>query len=279
MALGLRDSLLECLALLLRPLVRFCLRRSLKIQDFTESSKKIFIALAEAEIRASGATPSTSKLSIMTGLHRRDVMRLWKDQRAPKNQGSLFSRIIGQWQHDERFQTKQGKARLLEFEGKESEFVDLVQSVSKDLNPYTVLFELERIGAVVRVGTRLKLATEAYVPRGDLKESFSLLGADTEDLIQAVEENVFDGLAIPNLHVKTQYDNICEEFVPQIRNWFLDRGEALHREAREFLSQFDKDLNPQLKNKVAGVRVAVGTFSRIEEPTKPETKPTKSDEE
>ena len=259
-----RDIMLDCLGLLLRPIVRFCLRRSLKIQDLLEAAKVAFVSLAEDEIADSKA--STSKLSIMTGLHRRDVMRLWKEQRAPKNQGSLLTRVLGQWQQDRRFQTKQGKPRLLEYEGKESEFVDLVRSVSKDLNPYTVLFELERIGAVVRVGSNLKLVTTTYVPRGNLKESFSLLASDSEDLLSAVEENLVNTPAIPNLHIKTHYDNICEEFVPQIRNWFLDRGAAFHREAREFLAKFDKDLNPALAKHKGGVRAAVGTFSRIEEP-------------
>lgn len=41
------------------------------------------------------------------------------------------------------------------------------RSVSKDLNPYTVLFELERIGAVERLSMQARLCAQVATPRGD----------------------------------------------------------------------------------------------------------------
>ncbi len=199
----------------------------------------------------------------MTGLHRRDVMRLVKPRADTAQPRNLLHRVLGTWQGNPRFSNKRGKARPLEVEGKESEFVSLVQSVSSDLNPYTVLFELERVGAVKRDRGKVALCSGVYTPRGDVREGFSLLARDSEDLLRAVETNVLARPDVPNLHIQTEYDNIAPEFLADIKNWFLDQGEAFHERAREYLSRFDADLNPKLKGRGNGVRVAIGTFSNI----------------
>ena len=258
------ETLHKCLVLILKPVVHFCLKRSLKIQELLEAAKVAFLELSEEEMRRDGAGVSMSRLSIMTGIHRRDVMRLWRDEESPKQEGNLLKRVVWKWQQDDRYRTKGGRPRMLQVEGKQSEFVDLVQAISQDLNPYTVLFELERIGAISHVGDKIKLEGVVYIPKGDALEGFSLLSADMHDLILGVEENVFDKPDLKNLHIKTEYNNVTVESVERIKNWFLDQGEALHKAAREFLAQFDRDLNPQLKSKPGGVRVTLGAFSSVE---------------
>lgn len=260
-----RQIFLQALEGLLRPLARFCLRRSLKLQEFIETAKTVFLQVAAEEIEREGAAVSTSRLSVITGLHRRDVMRLFRKQETKLSADtSIVARVIGQWQQDSRFSTRSGKPLPLRFEGRNSEFMQLVRSVSKDLNPYTVMFELERIGAVSKDGDTIRLESNVYVPSGDIKEALSLLASDSADLAEAVEENIFRPQELPNLHIKTQYDNICPEFIPEIRKWFLDRGGIFHEEARKFLAKFDKDLNPKLADKEGGARAAVGTFSVVE---------------
>ena len=260
----------ECLVLLLRPLVKFCLKRSLKIQDLLEASKVAFLKAAEAELQSEGTEVSMSRRSVMSGLHRRDVMRLWRDEAPPKDKGSLLTRVIGQWQSDKRFMTKQGRTRMLSVEGKDSEFVQLCASVSQDLNPYTVLFELERVGIVERSGDKLKLSERVYVPQGDVLAGIELLSRDLEDIVGGVEENVFEDPPVKNLHIKTDYDNVIVSALPKIREWFLHEGVAFHERARQFLSQFDKDINPSLKESEGGARVALGAFSRVIEKKKEE---------
>ncbi|NMC62332.1 MAG: hypothetical protein GYA55_04120 [SAR324 cluster bacterium] len=273
MRMSQRQLFLQALRALLRPISRFCLKRSIRLQDFIEIAKSVFLEAAAEQVRLQGAIVSTSRLSVITGLHRRDVMRLFNKQESKLGTDtSLVARVIGQWQQDPRFSSKSGKAKILKLEGKCSEFTELVRSVSKDLNPYTVLFELERIGAVSRQQGTICLQSAVYVPTGDVAQGLSLLAADSADLIAAVDENIFSPKELPNLHIKTQYDNLCVENVPEIRKWFLEKGEKFHKEARSFLSKFDKDINPKLKNKTGGARAAIATFSFIEEKMEQSTK-------
>ena len=262
-----QNLLRECLVRLLRPIVKFCLSHGLKLQDVTESLKVEFIESAKSEAKRQGFPSSVSRLSVMTGVHRPDVQRLFEgrgEEREPKNQ---IGRIIGQWQHDKRFTTPSGKPKTLAIQGKQSEFVDLVQSVSADLNPYTVLFELERSGLAERSKSGLKLISRLYVPKGNVESGFDLLAKDMEDLVFAVSENIFEKTENPNLHIRTEYDNIPLEYYEPIRKWLLEAGSGIHEKARDFLSKKDRDLNPELKKKSeskSGLRVIFGTFARVE---------------
>ena len=244
----------------------------MRIQDVLESAKAVFIDIAKDEMNRQGEKVNMSRLSVMTGLHKRDVMRLQEDtEKGVKKTGGLASRVIGQWQHDKRFQTKNAKPRVLSIEGEENEFKELVESVSIDLKPGTVLFELERIAAVEKTARGLKLKTRAYVPVGDVVEGFHMLAHDTDSLMSAVEENVFSAPEIPNLHVRTEYDKVDPEAVPLIREWFYNEGSEFHRKAREFVSQFDLDINPKKDNKDnkgSNIKAVIGSFSSVVEEQK-----------
>jgi hypothetical protein len=258
-----RKSALVALRYVLRPVVRFCLRKTLTIQDVQSISKSLFVELAREEIEYSGKKPNTSKISIVTGLRRKEVERINKSVGDDFDDSpALITRVIGQWLSDPEFVTATGEPRIVSYKGSDSEFYSLVQRVSTDVRPGSVLAELERLGAVEESARGLRLLARAYEPRGDLEAGFQLLSTDADDLILAVEENVHDEAVVPNLHATTEYDNICSSDIPEVRQWLLDEGMRFHKKVRAYLSQFDKDLNPDLRGR-AGYRVVLGSFSRI----------------
>ena len=254
----------ECLKLLMKPIVRFCLRHSLHIQDVLESAKILFTELAAEEMERSGDQPNVARLSAMTGLQRREVMRIFRDSDTREEPQGLVRRVIGQWQQDKRFLTKSRKPKVLSFDGDDSEFRELVRTLSNDLTAGTVLMELERVGAVEQVRGGIKLKSRLYVPTGDLRAGYALLSEDIDDLTTAVEENLLQKLDPPHMHIKTMYDNIDPDSMDDIRNWMYREGSALHQKARNFISKFDRDINPgEKKNGKPGARVVLGTFSHI----------------
>jgi len=264
-----KEIMHDCLQLMLLPIARFCLRRSIRLQDFFETAKFAFIAVAAEEMERNNESISTSRISVMSGVHRKDVTRIYKHKGEHKQSLTLVSKVLGAWQQNPRYRTKGGKARTLSFGGDDSDFTQLVRSVSADLNPYTVLFELERTGTVKKTGKGLKLISRIYNPKGDLKKGYTLLSMDTEDLISAVDENLWSEQDIPNLHIKTEYNDVALEALPLIRQWFITEGSAFHQRARNFLSQFDRELNPKLQAQKGGARVVVAAFSLVESPTSP----------
>jgi hypothetical protein len=253
----------KCLGLILGPIAHFCLSRAIKFQDFSEVAKRAFLGEAKKEMERLNLDPTAVRLSVMTGLQRRDVARLQSSPAEKDEEANAIGRIIGLWSENRRYQNANGRPRALNIEGKESEFAQLVRSVSKDLNSYAILFELERLGNIARKGNTVHLKRPAYEPRGNLSQSYSILAADTRDLISAVEENIASPSSPINLHARTEYDNVDPKAAPKIRLWFLKRGAKLHAEARKFISKFDKDINPNCSD--GGIKVVLGSFSRVED--------------
>lgn len=262
------DPLFLLLKALLRPIARFAIRHSIQIQRIVQALKEVLVEAASDDIEAHGKNPNVSRLSVVTGLQRKDVLSHLHPQRSKEGRTGLLSRIIGQWQLDPRFASSGGRARVLSAEGEDSEFRSLVESVSTDLKPGTLLFELERIGVVERTPRGVRLVKRTYSPRGDISSSLDLLSADSEDLGRAVEENLLRSDGPRHHHAKTEFDAIRADARAEIESWFVEEGKLLHERARAFLSRFDTDIHPEDKGNVpARLRVALGSFSFVEEVT------------
>lgn len=249
---------------LCKPLVRFALARGLRYQEMLEVLKAACVEVAAEDLDSKGLDVNPSRLSVLTGLQRKEISKLRSESNTPIGNPNLLNRIIGLWQSDKRFLDARGKSRPLRFEGAESEFAELVTAVSADVNPYTVLFGLEQSGAVRKEGGILSLATPVYDASKSVIEGLELLALDSSNLHRAVEQNLFAGAKIPNLHISTVYDNVSLDSLEKLRSWILDKGSSFHEEAREFIAKYDKDANPRLFDKQGGGKVAVCTFSFIQ---------------
>ncbi|NDC37756.1 MAG: hypothetical protein EBZ48_06855 [Proteobacteria bacterium] len=246
-----------------KPLATFCVRRGVKLREFVDIAKGVFLEAAEEEIARSGYERSTSKISVMTGIQRFEVKKLQRQQPSTGDR-NLAVRVVGLWSNSSRYADARGRPRKLTCRGARSEFARLVRAVSKDLNPHTVLFELERLSVLTKDEEHAELRQSALIAHGDPETGMRLVGQDAADLISAGVENCFAAHVTPNLHARTEYDNISDENLLFVRRWFLDLGVRIHTEARKFLSQFDRDLTPQDGKGTGRNRVTLGTFSLIE---------------
>jgi hypothetical protein len=245
---------------LLRPVARFCLREGIPVQSVLEAMKSAFVNEAARTLRQDGHKVNASRISAMTGLQRRDATRLLEEKQEDILTPSVIARVALLWSADKTLRNSKGEPRALRHEGDDSEFAALVGKVSSDLNPGTVLFELERLGIAKRDGAVAQLVRETVSTSGDADRAYSLLALEIDDLLHAVEANVTKNDNNPHLHARTEFDNIAVESLPKVKSWLLDQGSRLHKRARVFLAQYDKDLNPQLSGKGGG-KVSLGTFS------------------
>ena len=256
-------DLLNLIVRLMVPLTRLALKNGIHVRELEECLKRSLVDVAKKELELSGERCTVSRLSVMTGIHRKDIDRLKEAPPSLSAEESLISRVVGHWQTDRRFITKEGKPRVLTFGFLGSAFGELVESISKELNPATVLFELERTGVVERSPTGIKLLTQSYSPSDKVEYGLTLLADDCGDLMESVQENLSNSHTLPNLHARTVFDKIREEDLDELRSWLKKEGHALHLKARIKLSKLDQEICP--KSHYAGkfVKVILGTFSRI----------------
>src|SRR5690606_27575949 len=121
-----------------------------------------FIEESARALESGGQKRNISRISLMSGVHRRDVARIQEYGLQLYYEQDVVPKVLGMWQSSPRFSTAMNQARPLSFEGEKAEFADLVQSVSKDINPSTVLFELDRVGAIEKAAGKVHLKVESF---------------------------------------------------------------------------------------------------------------------
>jgi hypothetical protein len=253
---------LAILSKLLQTAVQFCLQHSIPIQTFLEEAKALMVELAQREMEKSGAKVSDSRLAAATGIHRRDISRLNQGKSKKPVQNSLLTKVAGIWREHKKFKDPSGEPRPLQCEGRDSEFADMVGLVSTDLNPYSVLLELERLGSVKREGGFAELTGFSFSPSADRKRGYELLASDIESLFTAVGENVDSTTDTKNLHISTEYDNISLDDLPKIKAWILNEGSKFHKHLQRRIAKYDLDINPHARYaKKGGGRLKITTFS------------------
>lgn len=250
--------------MVLRPVVSFCLRNGLRIQDVTSNIREAFLEMAIEQLKAEGIEVSASRLSVATGIHRKFIPGLLKQRTSNGTSRSLLIRLIEIWQRDRRF-SKDKSPKPLSVQYPDGEFFALVDRVSADLNPYTVLSELERRGVVLRHEDSITLKEQFLVVKEDLVEALNVVSSDSCDLLKATEENLKVSEEKRNLQLSTEYDNIAVIHAQEIRNWMLSEGSALHARARSFLAPLDRDLSEQVETGHDRIRVKLAAFSLIED--------------
>jgi len=254
-----RPLKVSLLRIALVPVVRFCLRRSISLKMFIGVLKEVYVSEATKIISRDGAEVSASRLAIMTGVHRKDVSLIQEggfDDEARYN--DLLTRILGQWQVDREFSSK-GRPKTLSCVGKASQFVNLVRKVNKDINPYSALFELERAGLVERGDEGVTAIATEFVPAGNTESVFRMYQEDGSDLLRAVEENAMK-VGPTHLHLRTEFDNIPEDKLSEIRKWVFAEGARFHKRARSLLSRYDRDTSNKKDIGRGKARVAVTLF-------------------
>ena len=254
---------------LLRPVIRFALSRSLKFQDLTLALKEEFLELAKAELKDSQL--SVSKLSVLTGLQRKDVQSLLSEENPRSSESKNFiTRVIGLWGSSPRFTSNSGRARKLTTRGKNSEFAELVASVNSDLSHVTILAELKRL-QLVEVGDNFVKLLRTSVPIRDEFPAFVAGAQDAEDIFRAVEANIAQPEEPPHLHIRSSFDNIPKTKLPHLKKKVSELVREFHIQVHALLAAHDRDISAMESHSTESTsstdrtRMTVGTFSFSED--------------
>jgi len=253
----------ECLRFILKPLARFCVRHKISLQEVTTVFKEELVLQAQRVLAKELQTTkrvSHSRISLLTGVHRQDVKSVVEQGESGERQAGLLTRVLGLWEQDSRFNDKKGNPKSLSCSGKKNEFETLVHSLSKDLTAGSVLQVLEETGVVKRESNKVTFLSREYVPKLDYQQSFQMLEADVNDLISCIEENTFDELTLPHLHLQTEYDQIPKAKLPELHRWLLREGTIFHRKIRNHIAEID-DYSSEAINPEQHGHISICTFS------------------
>jgi hypothetical protein len=190
-------SVLKALRHVMRPLVRLMLRKGVTYLVFVDLLKEVFVDVADREFRLDDKAPTDSRISLLTGVHRKDVRRLRNSSdptssTLPENI-TFGAQLVNAWTCAP-FCNDAGQPlplpRLASVGGDRS-FDALVAKVSTDIRARVVLDEWLRLG-IVRLDEQecVHLEAQAFVPQKGFDEKAAYLGHNLHDHACAAVHNL-----------------------------------------------------------------------------------------
>ena len=266
----LRQTLNNAVLHLLRPLVRVLLRHGLAYDEFAELARRTYVDVAERDFALKGRKQTASRISVITGLNRKEVARL-QALNAQGDAGSAelaltmnrAAKVVVGWTQEHRTRGSRGAApAALSAE----QFAALVRRHSGDMPARAVLDELRHAGAVtVADDGRYVLGKDGYGPKATDARKISLLGQHAADLLGAIEHNLSHPADQAWLQQRVFADHIPADRIEAVRSRLRDTGLHSLTEARELLVQQDAGDAPQAPG---ARRVMLGVYY-FEEPAPP----------
>jgi len=234
------DKLYPPLARLLRPLVRLCIRAGMTFPALCQLLRELYVNVAEYDFALPGKEQTDSRVSLLTGIHRKEVSRL-RGAGAPVNAVpaavSRTGAIIARWLASPRFCDELGTPLPLprSADGTGPSFEELVSSVTRDVRPRAVLDEwLDRRVVTIDGEDRIVLAEAAFIPQQGDDEKLYYFGRNLHDHVAAAAENVL-GSKPAFLERSVHYDGLSAELAERLearsRELALEMLQRINREA------------------------------------------------
>ncbi len=226
---------LAALRHILRPLVRLLLSHGVTFTVFCDMLKSIYIKVADEEFSLADKPQTDSRVSLLTGIHRREVNRLRNEAveeiSLPDN-ASMSALLLATWSGDQEYLGKDGMPAPLQrlaSRGGGKSFESLVQSISKDFRARVVLDEWLRQGIVRLDGDdNVHLIADAFVQPQDMEEKVFYFGQNIHDHLAATVHNLAGG-APAHLERCVFYDKLSAASVKELADYSRSVGmKALH---------------------------------------------------
>lgn len=263
MATKLDTALYQAALRILHALARVMLRHGVGFDAFADIAKRAYVEVAQSGFAIEGRKQSISRISVLTGLTRKEVQRISEanaGESAPDQaRYNRAARVIAGWVRDPQFCDAEGNPRTLPQDGDSDSFAALVREHSGDMPVRAVLDELLRVGAVEHDGDRVRLVARSYVPQTSPVDKLAILGTDVSDLIATIDHNLGHSGREARFQRKVMYDNIPIEMLDEIRARLARDGQNTIEKLDKYLAAHDRDVNPAVTGN-GRVRTGMGLF-------------------
>ena len=222
--------------------------------------KVALVRAAIDDLVAQGARPTDSRISIATGVHRKDIKRLKEDSeplQTPKEL-SITSQVVAKWLGTKGLIDPKGNPIPIlrkKQTNEEIDFEDLVRSISKDIRPRAILDELLDRGVVSATnGETLVLHPSRLTSNQDDDALSEYFGMNIHDHLAVTVNNLLDPEK-PQLERCVHYQGLSKSAVEDLVKF----AEA---QAMAALIAFNMKCQETIsdKNNHGGYRINFGTY-------------------
>lgn len=244
-----RAHLLQAFRRILRPLVKILIRAGVRLDEFTEALKGVYVESAVRDGLGPLGKATRMRIAFVTGVPRRDVDRYIDDPGmlgAPRGTDSkTITEALHLWHTDPLYQGPYGVPLEMDFtRPRGRSFCELVKRVNPDADPVLVLDELLRAGIVTGSMERsVKVLSRTYV----VPEAFSApmlehFGSTLANLASTLEFNITSDNDAKRLERTVFPDRgLPEATLPRFDAFIRERVGKLMEEVDDWLGDLSKN--------------------------------------
>lgn len=274
---NLKEHVIATLKSLMKPIIMLFLRNGVTYKEFASLCKSIFVEAAAEDYGIRGRPTNISRISVLTGIDRKEVKRLKdllkENSTAIEAQSSQdrITRLLTAWHKDPEFIDSEGNPRQMPICGKQNSFQSLARRFGGDVPWQTFHKELLRAGAVTQEGDLVEAKTRYFFPSQKDPQALLRAGSVISELGETLFHNLyvaddsrtgqkyrhhFERRASNNL-IDIKHQKAYQEFLTHEGQAFLERVDTWLSE-HEYRTKPEEGSNVDVSSKT--VRVGVGVF-------------------
>ena len=259
-----RQALLHACRALLRPIALVLLRGGLTWREFSALSKSVFVSVATDEFGIRGRPTNVSRVSILTGISRKEVKRQRDllsepDEVVAASKSSDATRVLSGWFQDERFRAEDGAPlELPEAAGTHAaSFEELFQRYGGDTPKQTLLRELLEAGSIARSEKGNLVAQRRFhMPTAMDEGNVRFFGINLYDHANTLCNNLTDPESPKRLEGFAVETEVDERYAEDFRKFLDNRGQQILEEIDDWLMQHRA--NPDAQSSTC--RLGIGIY-------------------
>ncbi|MFV5262084.1 DUF6502 family protein [Acinetobacter courvalinii] len=214
------ETTLESIFPMMQHIARWLIHSGVGYTDFVAALKPIFYQQALAELDRIQQNKTDSAVSLLSGLHRKDVSAFRQQatqtsSEAPNFAISVPARVIARW-------IALDLPHQIPVSGETDSFEALVKHISTEKHPRSILFELQRLGVVEQQDQQVVLQQNSFTPDNQMQESKALFSANLTDHLAAGIDNFISEKPFTHLEQAVHAEKLTAQSVEALRQLSLD---------------------------------------------------------
>lgn len=263
-----KEHVLSSCRHLMRPVVRFLLRRGVAWSEFSDLSKEIYVDVARQEYGIDGRPTNNSRVAMLTGLSRREVSRVRDsldtehsaNDQAGVREGNQIARILTGWHVDPEFTDADGRPKDLLATGLSESLPSLLKRYAGDLPHGAIRKEMAHRGLIQELeGGYVRVLKRDVVYTSLDPEMVRQLGVALHDHGATLEHNLDDDRELP-----ARFEGIADNAVVSAAA-AKDFEEFVEGRGLEFLTEIDAwltnhEVTDPVDTATRKIRMGVGVY-------------------
>lgn len=236
---GINVVLRRSCQLMLRPIASVLMKCGMTWKEFADIAKSVFVDVATKEFGIRGRPTNISRVSILTGISRKEVKRqrdlLSQEQATVTTKVTDATRLLSGWHQDPVFIDGDGGPMPLAMAGPAPSFEALFARYGGDTPAQTLLKELTAAGSIATDALgRVVARTRYHMPVAMSEGNIRFFGSNLFDHAHTLNRNItgsekdrrFEGFAVEDridpaasAEFKNFVDRYAQEFLEDVDDW------------------------------------------------------------